>query len=266
MNEIAFIGGGRMAEALISGVLAKGAVEPERIVVTDVDPARRDHLARTYGVRSSGDNGGAAREASFVVLAVKPQQIDEVVAGLSGHLTEDKVVVSIAAGVTVSRLKRLIGLEAPVVRVMPNAPAFVNAGMSAIVLPPNLASVQTDFIDRLFGAVGDVVHVEESDINAVTAISGSGPAYFFLFVKELASAGKEMGLTAETADRLARETFFGSARLLKESEASEDELIRGVASPGGTTEAALARFAEAGLGEVVRRAAKAALTRAKELE
>jgi pyrroline-5-carboxylate reductase len=266
MKQLAFIGGGRMAEALISGALAKGAAAPEGIVASDVDPARREYLAQTYRIETSNDNGRAAREAAFVFLAVKPQQIDEVVTALRADLTEDKVVVSIAAGVAVSRLRRLLALDVPVVRVMPNAPAFVNAGMSAIVFPREIEQSQTDFIDRLFGAVGDVVHIEESDINAVTAISGSGPAYFFLFVKELASAGEKMGLSRELANRLARETFFGSAKLLQAGTATEDELIRAVASPGGTTEAALDEFARSGFGDAVRRAAKAALSRAKELE
>ena len=264
--KVAFIGAGRMGEALIVGLLAKETLAAGEIIASDVDVDRLSSLSERHSIKTTTDNALAAGAADFVVLAVKPQQLEEVVKGLRSVLTSRKTVISIAAGVTVAGIRRVIeDAGVPIVRVMPNAPALVGRGVSAVVLPKGLAPERQDFVDGLFRAAGDVVHVDESDIDAVTAISGSGPAYFFLFVRELAKAGAKAGLSEPTALALARRTFLGSAHLLLETGRSEDELITAVASPGGTTEAALKVFASEGFADIIESAVMAALRRAEEL-
>jgi len=147
-----------------------------------------------------------------------------------------------------------------------SSPALVNAGISAVALPASLNPAQRDFIERVLSAIGEVVYVKESQLNAVTAVSGSGPAYFFLFVRELSRVGSAIGLDADLSTKLAHETFFGAARLLAEGTADEDDLIAAVASPGGTTEAALTVFDEQDLSGIIARAVRAAATRAEELD
>lgn len=254
-----------MAEALISGILSSRTLTADDILAADVSEDRLDVINQRYSVATTTDSLLAAREAEYILLAVKPQQINEVVLGLSAALTPEKTVISIAAGVDVARLQALAGPEAPIVRVMPNAPALVNKGMSAVALPPGLTDEKKAFIDSIFKSVGEVVYVDEDLIDAVTAVSGSGPAYFFLFVRELVEAGVDAGLTRETAVILARQTFIGSAALLSETGQTEDDLIKAVASPGGTTEAALGVFASSDFKNIISRAVRAALERAKEL-
>ncbi len=254
-----------MAQALIEGLLSKDTLRADQIIASDIDDKRLAQISRAYGIETTSDNIIAAERSQYVLLAVKPQHIDVVLVNLKNHLSVEKTVISIAAGVERLRIQALLELDLPVVRVMPNAPALVNAGVSAVALPPDLEEDQKTFIHKLWASVGEVVYVDEEDINAVTAVSGSGPAYFYLFVRELARAGVEAGLTEETARVLARQTFYGSAALLKESGRSEDELISLVTSPGGTTESALQVFDALGFGETIKKAVKQALSRAKEL-
>ena len=254
-----------MAQALIKGLLSKDTLRADQIVASDISDKRLTEISRDYGVETTSDNIIAAESAQYVLLSVKPQHIDVVLANLKNHISVEKTVISIAAGVKTAKIQALLGLNIPVVRVMPNTPALVNAGVSAVALPPDLKEDQKTFIHKLLTSVGEVVYVDEEDIDAVTAVSGSGPAYFYLFVRELTRAGVGAGLTGEVASVLARQTFFGSAALLKESGRSEDELISSVASPGGTTESALRVFNALGLGETIEKAVKQAVTRAKEL-
>jgi len=254
-----------MAEALISGALSGGVLMPGDIIAADVDEDRLTFINRRYSVATTTDSLQAAQAAEYILLAVKPQQIDDVVAALSPALTPEKTVISIAAGVSVSRLQALAGPGIPIVRVMPNAPALVNRGISAAAVPPGLADEKKAFVEKFLRSAGEVISVDEGLIDAVTAVSGSGPAYFFLFVRELAAAGESAGLTHEMALALARQTFIGSAALLDRTGRGEDELIRGVASPGGTTEAALEVFAASDFAKIVAQAVCAALARAGEL-
>ncbi|MDP1808355.1 MAG: pyrroline-5-carboxylate reductase [Actinomycetota bacterium] len=265
MAKLSLIGAGRMAEALISGILSGATLAPDDILAADVNEDRLRLINQRYSVATTTDSLHAAQAAEYILLSVKPQQIDEVVSALKPALTPQKTVISIAAGVSVARLQALAGPGVPIVRVMPNAPALVNRGMSAAALPPGLADEKKSFVDRLLRSAGEVIYVDEDLIDAVTAVSGSGPAYFFLFVRELAEAGVDAGLTREMALTLARQTFIGSAALLSETERSEDELIQAVASPGGTTEAALGVFASSDFKNIISRAVRAALDRAGEL-
>lgn len=265
MKKIAFIGAGRMAEALIGGLLKNEALGADEIVISDVDVDRRDYFTSHYQIQAVEKNSEAASRAEFVLLAVKPQHINSVVEGLKGVLDDKKTIVSIAAGIPISRIRSILGAGVPVVRVMPNAPALVNRGVSALVVPNALDPAKRAFIEQLFKAVGTVVYVEEESIDAVTAVSGSGPAYFFLFVSALAAAGVKNGLSPQTALHLARQTFVGSGLLLEASGRSEDELIAAVASPGGTTEAAIRVFTDLALEDTVAKAVDAACARAGEL-
>ena len=255
-----------MAEAIISGLIRGRTLRGADIIAVDISRERLAYIHEKYGVAVTTDNRAAARAADVLLLAIKPQHFDDVLPALAAGLRSEHLLISIAAGVSVRRVRGLIDRDLPVVRVMPNTPALVNAGISAVAVPLGLTPAQKDFVHSVLSSVGEVVYVDEASINAVTAVSGSGPAYYFLFVREMARAGVARGLDPVLASTLARETFFGSARLLAESDADEDALIEAVASPGGTTEAALRAFESKGLSEVVAAAVAAAATRAEELD
>jgi pyrroline-5-carboxylate reductase len=254
-----------MAEAIISGLIKSEALEPAELIASDVNNERLKYIQDRYGIDVSTENAIAAAKADFVLLAIKPQQFDEVVQGFQNVLSSDQILVTIAAGVSTTRARALIDQDVAIVRVMPNTPALVNAGISAVALPSDLSPAKRNFIEKILMSVGEVVYVDESDMDAVTAVSGSGPAYFFLFVRELIAAGIEVGLDPELAARLARHTFFGSARLLQAGSEDESSLIEAVASPGGTTEAALRTMEAAEFGDIIRRGVQAAAARSREL-
>lgn len=265
-KKLAFIGAGRMAEAMIGGLVKGETLKATEIIAADVDSGRLEHIRERYGITVTTDNIATAQAADFVLVAVKPQHFDEAARGIKSALRDGQTLITIAAGVSVDRVRSLIDKDLPIIRVMPNIPALVNAGISAVAFPPGLPDESRIFVELVLSSVGAVVRVDESDINSVTAVSGSGPAYFFLFVRAIAKAGVELGLDEELATRLARQTFYGSARLLETGSAGEDDLIKAVASPGGTTAAALNSFDANGFGEVVDRAVSAAAARAEELD
>ncbi|HEX21494.1 MAG TPA: pyrroline-5-carboxylate reductase [Actinobacteria bacterium] len=265
-SQVAFIGAGKMAEALIKGAVDTRALLPADIIAVDIDNKRLEYIEKTYGVTTSNDNIEAARQAKTIILAVKPQVIDSVLenirtAGLSG-----KLIISIAAGVTTKHILAILGSELNLVRVMPNAPALVSRGISAIAAPPNLSEAEQGLIDKIFRSVGEVVFLDESLINQVTAISGSGPAYFFYFVKTLIQAGVDIGLTKKVATQLAKATIMGAAVMLDATELETEELIAMVASKGGTTEAALKEFDQSGVSDTIAQGVFAAFKRAQELD
>jgi len=218
-----------------------------------------------------GDNLEVVREAPAIVVAVKPQTIDEVLTGIGAQMARDgvaarKLFISIAAGVPISRIQSHLGARCRVIRVMPNAPAMVGEGMAALVRGPAATRADEVFALKLFRAVGRAVALsDESLLDAVTALSGSGPAYVYLFVKAMADAGVEQGLHAKLAYEMALQTLCGAAAQMRQSKAPVEELIRVVASPGGTTEAALRSFAANGFPGVVEAAIKAAADRSREL-
>ncbi len=269
MRKLGFIGGGNMAEALARGLLVQRVFQPADIIASDVDPARRRKLSRALKVHTTADNREVVREARAIVVAVKPQMIDAVLNELGeaiGESSRTRLFISIAAGVPISRLERPLGARARVIRVMPNAPAMVGHGMAAMVRGSNVSNADLALALRIFKAVGDAVALDdEALLDAVTALSGSGPAYVYLFVKALADAAAIEGLPPELALRMALQTIRGAAENMRRSSRSVDELIRIVASPGGTTEAALRRFAEAGFSDIVAAAVRAAAARSREL-
>jgi pyrroline-5-carboxylate reductase len=279
MKKLGFIGGGNMAEALARGLLQKKVFAPSDLIASDVDPGRRRKLTRQLKIKTTESNLEVLREARVLLLAVKPQTIDEVLAELaaamnpparstdgdaSGIKPAGRLFISIAAGITLGRLTAALGKR--VIRVMPNAPAMVGQGMAAMVGAPGAGKADEAFALRIFRAVGDAVALsEEGLLDAVTALSGSGPAYVYLFVKALADAAVSEGLPPELAVRMALKTIRGAEENMRQSDLSPAELIRIVASPGGTTEAALRKFAETGFSDIVAHAIHAAAERSREL-
>jgi pyrroline-5-carboxylate reductase len=249
-SPLAVIGGGRMGEAIVGGLVAGGSFEPAGIVVAEPDAARREALAAAHGVRCVADGREALAGASTVLLAVKPQVIDDVARALAGSVEAGALVVSIAAGVTCARLEALLPAATPVVRVMPNTHAT----------PAHVEEVRA-----LFGALGLALVIDERHQDVATAISGSGPAYVALFVDSLTRAGVRHGLSREIAERLALRTLAGTADLLELTGQTPEQLIEAVSSPGGTTVAAMGRLEAGGFAEALDAAVTAAVDRAKEL-
>lgn len=266
MNKtIAFIGAGNMAEALIRGLLSSKTARPGQIIATDVRPERLEQLHRAYAIHTSADNAKAAAKADIIVLAVKPQQMDAALKDLKSEISNLKLVVSIAAGVPTARIERELGGEPRVVRTMPNTPALVGAGAAALCRGRFATEADLATAEQILSAVGIVVRTDEEHLDAVTALSGSGPAYIFFMTEAMIAAGVEAGLSEEVAKRLAVQTVFGAGKLLAESGELPQELRRKVTSPGGTTEAALKVKMERGFAKIVAEAIHAAARRSREL-
>jgi pyrroline-5-carboxylate reductase len=264
-KTIAFIGAGNMGEALIRGLLAARTVSPSRIIATDVRAERREFFTKTFGVRAIDDNMEAVKAADIVVLAVKPQQAVEVLAGFKTVMSGAKLIVSIAAGVTTASIERTLGGEARVVRVMPNTPALVGAGAAALAKGAHATDEDLVTAETILGAVGICVRVGEESLDAVTALSGSGPAYVFYMTEAMIKAGVAAGLDETLAKKLAIQTIYGSAKLLVESGETPEALRRKVTSPGGTTEAAIKVMTDRKLDEIFVEAVQAAKKRSREL-
>ena len=263
-TTIAMIGSGQMGEALIGGWLAAKTVLPEALCATDASAERRDLMKRRFGVRTGSDNRDAASWADVVVLAVKPQILDAVMHDVSSALA-GKLVLSIAAGITIAHLARLAPKGTRVVRVMPNTPVLVRDGVSALSFGVGVTEKDQQLARRLFEAVGRAVVVEEKLMDAVTGLSGSGPAYVFLAIEALADGGVKMGLPRTVADLLAAQTVLGAARMVLETGEHPAKLKNSVTSPGGTTIAGLHRLEQGGLRAALMAAVEAAAKRSEEL-
>ncbi|MDR2197569.1 MAG: pyrroline-5-carboxylate reductase [Coriobacteriales bacterium] len=264
LGAIALIGGGKMGEAIVSGLVNGALFDPESLTVADPGEARRRHLSEVYAVRCVAD-GSEIEGATTAILAVKPQVLRDICERLaSAPAFCPTRVISIAAGITTTTLRSFFS-DASIVRVMPNTPLMVGAGMSAVSTAEGTPRADGELVCSLFSLMGDAVLVEESQLDAVTALSGSGPAYFALFVEELVTAGAAAGLAPEVAQTLARQTLVGTARYLELTDITPAALREAVTSPGGTTAAALADFASHDFGGIVHSAVHAALRRAKEL-
>lgn len=262
-GTLAVIGGGKMGEAIVSGLLAAGAVDASRVAVAEPSAVRRGELA-PLGVRVVSDGSDALAGADVVILAVKPQIISAVVAELSEALAP-ALVISIAAGISCARLESELPAGTAVVRVMPNTPAMVGAGMAVVSGGTEADADQVELARSLFAAIGRSIVVEERYQDAATAISGSGPAYFALVVDALARGGVAQGLSRAVAEELAIQTMFGTATLLARSGQHPEALIDAVASPGGTTIAALGELERRGVRSAFADAVAVAVRRSKEL-
>lgn len=263
-RNVALIGAGQMAEALIGGILQSGLLPPGRLRATDPSAERRDAVGRRYGIPVGVDNREAAAWAEVVILAVKPQTLPAVLGGLAADLA-GKLVISIAAGVPLRRIAEPLAAEARVVRVMPNAPALQRAGVSALALGPTVTEEDFRLARRLLEAVGSVVLVGEPLMDAVTGLSGSGPAYALLMIEALADGGVKMGLPRDVAVMLAAQTLAGAAKMWIETGQHPGRLKDRVASPGGTTIAGLHELEKGGLRAALTKAVEAATERSKAL-
>lgn len=254
-----------MAESLLAGLLRKGVASAERLTVSDPHSQRREWLARRFGVAVHADNRAAAQGADLIVLCVEPQVLDSVLADLSSILPSNPLLISVAAGYPLSRLQKQLKTATRLVRAMPNTPSTIGEGVTALSLVPGLSSQDQDRARCLFESVGKVVVVEERLMDAVTGLSGSGPAYVFAMVEALADGGVLMGLPRATAQVLAAQTLAGAARMVLEQGTHPAVLKDRVASPGGTTIAGLSRLEQGRLRATLMSAVTAAAQRSQEL-
>ena len=266
IRRLAFIGGGNMASALIGGLTRRG-LPASRVVVADPSQDQLDRLVREYGITTAADNASAVKGAEVVVLAVKPQQMRAVAMGLAPHMTETRpLLISVAAGIPHAALARWFGPQIPVIRTMPNRPALNGFGATGLFAPAGVGAAYRALAEMIMAAVSATVWVEhESQMDTVTALSGSGPAYFFLFMEALEAAAHERGLPTDIAHQLTLETAFGAAQMARQSADTLAVLREQVTSKGGTTAAALAVLDAAGLRAIVAHAVAAADRRSAEL-
>ena len=262
-SKVAVIGAGVMGEALIAALISSG-VNSDRITISEKREERAQELIAKYSINSSELASNVA-DADALLLVVKPQDMGAVLEEIKGSINPEAVVITFAAGKTISFISNGLGSSNPVVRVMPNTPTLVGAGMAAASMGTGVTAAQRDFVLGFLGATGKVIEVSEDLQDAVTATSGSGPAYFFAFVEAMVAGATELGLSQEDATTLTVQTIVGAAKLLDESGKSATTLRENVTSPNGTTAAALASFATADMNSMVAKAMKAARDRSQEL-
>jgi len=265
-SKIAFIGGGNMARSLIGGMIATG-ISNQNISVSEPQADLRKRLNEDFEVNASEENASVAKGADVIVLAVKPQILQEVVTPLGSLVAEARpLLISVAAGVTSSSIERWVGGDPALIRVMPNTPALIGAGISALYANSNVSDDQRTLAEKIMAAVGKTIWIkEETLMDAVTAVSGSGPAYFFYVMQAIHDAAVREGLDAQTARLLSLETALGAARLAVESTDDPGSLQKQVTSPGGTTEAAIKVLNDSGVRDTLQQAVSAARARGGEL-
>lgn len=263
-TRIAFIGAGNMAASLIGGLRAKG-LQAQQIRASDPGAETRARVSAEHGIDTFADNAEAIQGVDVIVLAVKPQAMKAVCESLRPSLQPHQLVVSIAAGITCASMNRWLGAQ-PIVRCMPNTPALLRQGASGLYANAQVSAAQREQAGQLLSAVGIALWLDdEAQIDAVTAVSGSGPAYFFLLMQAMTDAGEKLGLSRETASRLTLQTALGAAQMALSSEVEPAELRRRVTSPNGTTEAAIKSFQANGFEALVEQALNAASQRSAEL-
>jgi len=265
MTNIAFIGGGNMASCIIGGMLANGFTA-QQVRVSDPGEQARANIQEIYGIAATSDNHAAVAGADIVILAVKPQVMGPVVSDLAPSLSGTSAVVSIAAGIQIADLQDWLGDNQAIVRAMPNTPAMVRTGATGLFANPLINSQQKESIQAIFNAVGIACWVDsEAQIDAVTAVSGSGPAYYFLVMEVMQKVAEELGLSEQTARELTIQTALGAAQMASTGSLDTSQLRQQVTSPGGTTHAAIETFKAGGIEESFRQAMQAALHRAEEM-
>jgi len=265
--KLGIIGCGNMGEAILRGVLDCNFLKPEEIIIYDRDTYREKYLENNYGVCIAKDISELVRRGEYILLGVKPQNsrivLEQVKINFNNRVNS---IISIMAGVPTAYIEKILNSNASVIRIMPNVPALFRKGMSAISRGKFAKESDLMFSEKLIKSVGDFVLIDEKYQNIATALNGSGPAYFFLFCKYLIEAGIKNGLDSEISKKLVIETMIGAGITIKKSEESPDDLIKKVASPGGTTEAALEEFLKGGIDNIIINAVENAKKRACELE
>jgi pyrroline-5-carboxylate reductase len=264
-GKIAILGGGRIGEALLAGLLGSGWRETGQISVTTRSESRAAELRERYGIDASTSNDAAVAGAELIVVAVKPQDIDTLLAEIGGLVTPAQTVLSVAAAVPTARIEWQLASGVPVVRAMPNAPSTVQEGMAGIAAGVHAGEAELALAEEALAHLGRVVRVPENALDAVTAVSGSGPAYFALLAEAMIEAGILLGLSREISTTLVVQTMFGTAKLLRDVGMHPVELRESVTSPGGTTIAAIRELEQAGVRAAFLNAIQAAMTRAQEL-
>jgi len=264
-RQIAILGAGRLGESLLRGLLSSGWRQPEELAVTARRPERIDELRERYGARAGSSNVEAVAGAALVVVAVKPQDMSTVLAEIAAAVTSEQVILSVAAGVTTAFIESHLSPEARVVRAMPNAPALVHEGIAGIAAGRSAGEADLALAEDALGHLGAVVRVSEVDLDAVTALSGSGPAYFALLAEAMIEAGLLLGLSREVSTKLVVQTMFGSALLLRDEGMHPVELREAVTSPGGTTTRAIRELERSGVRAAFLNAISAATERSREL-
>ena len=264
VEKIGFIGGGNMAEALIKGLLASGFPK-ERIMASEPSEVRRDHMVDAYAIELTADNIEVIRKSELVVLAIKPQIVTEVLEEVAGHYSADKLIVSILAGTSCATIEKFFQGAPRVVRVMPNTPALVGEGASAICRGHNASKEDLQLVKQLFESVGKVQIIDERQMDAVTGLSGSGPAYIYTVIEALADGGVREGLRRDVAHALAVQTVVGAALMVRETGVHPAILRDQVCSPGGTAITGVSTLEKKGLRTTLMEAVSAAAARSREL-
>ena len=264
-KRIALLGAGRLGESLLRGFLSSGWREPTDVIATSRRAERRDSLTALYGIETTADNAAAITGARLVILAVKPQDAVGVLAEIASSVVPEQTLLSVAAGVTTAAIESWLPDGARVVRAMPNAPALVHEGIAGICGGDHARDEDLEVATSALGHLGAVVRVAEDDMDAVTALSGSGPAYFALLAEAMIEAGLLLGLSRDVSTRLVVQTMFGSARLLRDEQMHPVELREAVTSPGGTTTRAIRELERAGVRAAFLNAITAATERSREL-
>ncbi len=265
MFEIGIIGSGNMGEAIIRGLITKGNLNPDKIVVSDINQDRLDLIINRYGIAGVNNNKRLVNLSRIIFLAVKPKDINKLADEIKEALNEEKIVISVLAGVKIKKLKNLLGKNIKIVRVMPNTPALIGEGALGVSFDDIISDNERDEILNLLKTLGEVFPVEENLLDTITGLSGSGPAYVFMFADALAQGGVKNGLDYETALKLAVQTILGSAKLLKELGEHPAVLRDKVSSPAGTTIYALHELEKKGFKDAVISAVDTATKRSKEL-
>src|ERR671933_6373 len=264
-RKVAILGGGKIGEALLAGLISSGWREPRHLVVTGRREERMRELEERYGVRGTLSNGEAVSGAVLVVIAVKPQDFDVLLGEIGGILTPEQTVLSVAAAIPTAQIEARLERGVPVVRAMPNAPALVHEGMAGVCAGAHAADEHLATAEEVLSHLGAVVRVPQRYMDAVTAVSGSGPAYFALLAEAMIEAGILLGLGREVSTQLVIQTMLGTGLLLRDERVHPVELREAVTSPGGTTIAAIRELEQAGVRAAFLNAIQAAMTRAREL-
>ncbi len=266
MGKTGFIGGGNMAEALIKGLIASGAVKKGDITVSEPVEKRRSYLKSTYGVVTTADNKEAASRSDVIILSVKPNTIKKALIEIKPQITAKKILVSIAAGVTTATMAAVLKKKAKIVRVMPNTPALVQAGASVLYCAPGLSPEEKERVKKIFESVGTADIVEDEKLlDAVTGLSGSGPAFVSMFIEALSDGGVKMGLSRQVALGLAAQTVYGTAKMIIDEMSHPAVLKDKVSSPGGTTIEGIHKLESGGFRANVISAVEAAANRSRQL-
>lgn len=264
-KKIGVIGGGKMGGVLISGIISRKLISAGNIAVSDTVTERLEDLRKTYGVYTTDDNKKVTKLSDIIILAVKPQNMSEVIEDISSAFHQSKLIISIAAGISTKFIEGLLKKKARVIRVMPNTPALIGEGAAALTCGAHATDEDLDMACHIFESVGITVNVKEELMDAVTGLSGSGPAYGFLIIEALTDAGVNLGLSRDTALKLSAQTIMGAAKLCLTGNRHPAELKDMVTSPGGTTIAGLKALEEGKLRATLMAAVEAAASRSREL-